>query len=71
MRWQRLIREQAADAVFEPEEHAIVPIRPVSGSTSVLEDTSQQIQIQKDDLFITLLITVQPEYLAAVVRSLV
>lgn len=71
MRWQKLIREQATDAVLEPEEHAIVPIRPVTDSTSGLEDTSQQIQIQKDDLFITLPITVQPEYLAAAVRSLV
>ena len=71
MRWQKVIREQAADAVLAPEEHAIVPIRPAGGKTPSLEDSSQQIQIRKEDLVMTLPATVEPEYLAAVVQSLV
>ena len=71
MRWQKVIREQAADAVLAPEEHAIVPIRPAGGKTPSLEDSSQQIQIRKENLVITLPATVEPEYLAVVVQSLV
>ena len=71
MRWQKVIREQAADAVLVPEEHAIVPIRPAGEMSPSLEDTSQQIQIRKENLVITLPATVEPEYLAAVVQSLV
>lgn len=40
MRWQKSIWKQATDAVPEPEEHAIVPARPVADSSPSLKAPS-------------------------------
>lgn len=69
MKWQKDLRLQLAEAIQEP--HAIVPICADFADEQVTAPSSNQIRIQKDSLVITFPLTVQPEYLAAVVRSLV
>ena len=69
MKWQKDLRLQLAESIQEP--HAIVPICADFKDEHVSSSSSDQICIRKDSLVITFPLTVQPEYLAAVVRSLV
>ena len=69
MKWQKDLRAQLAESIQEP--HAIVPICADFADEHVTTPSADQICIRKDSLVITFSLTVQPEYLAAVIRSLV
>ena len=69
MRWQKDLRLQLAESMQDP--HAIVPICADFADEHVTTPSSEQICIQIDSLVITFPLTVQPEYLVAVIRSLV
>ena len=69
MKWQKDLRIQLAETTQEP--HAIVPLCEGLAEGRTATQSVDQIRIQKDSLVITFPLTVQPEYPAAVIRSLV